>query len=227
MNRKVVISNDGSSTIFWKEMDEHYHSIHGAIQESRHVFIDAGLKFFSKKKIDILEIGFGTGLNALLSYLEAKSINLNIHFSSIELYPLSLDKIELLNYADIMLTDKVDCKKILKKLHCVSWNREVVIDNCFSLKKMQMDIVDFDKKNEYDLIYFDAFAPSSQPELWTREVFLSMFNALKEKGGVLVTYCAKGQVKRDLKSVGFQVNTLQGPPGKREMIQAVKFNRDV
>lgn len=222
MESRLVITEDGSSSIFILELDEHYHSVHGALQESRHVFIDAGLEYKIKEadKIDILEIGFGTGLNALLSCIEAEKNKKKINYTAIEKYPLRESVISQLNYCTLI--EVKDCTQLFNSIHLCDWQSEHNISNYFKLRKCKMNIEDVSFQQQFDLIYFDAFAPSAQPELWTDAIFLSMFNALKNNG-ILVTYCAKGIVKRIMKNAGFIIETLPGPKGKREMTRALKL----
>lgn len=221
MNRKIITTADGSKTIQIEEWDEQYHSKHGAIQEANHVFIKHGLYEVAKElnKISILEIGFGTGLNAFITYLEAEKLKVNINYVGVEAYPISSEELSALNYADL-LSKKND--SVFKKLHQVSWEAEHIINKNFSLtirKQFFEDIKDIEK---YNLIYFDAFGARVQPELWTETIFKIMYNALKPKG-VLVTYSAKGSVRRAMQSVGFTVERLEGPPGKREMLRGTKY----
>ena len=211
-------TNDGSFTIYIPQIDENYHSVHGAIQESNHVFIKEGLNQIPSKNISVFEVGFGTGLNAFLSYFYGDVNQVCIDYVSIEAYPLSFSLVE-----DYMKKIDVDANKdILLKLHLSEWGKIVELSDYFKLKKIKdsIDLVEI-KGNSFDIIFYDAFGPRVQPEMWTLELFLKMHGILK-KGGFLVTYCAKGQVKRDLKTVGFEVETCQGPPGKREMIRAWK-----
>ena len=221
MESSLVITGDGSTSVFIPELDEHYHSIHGALQESIHVFIDAGLKFKIKQttSIDILEIGFGTGLNTLLTSIIAEENKSTVNYTAIEKYPLSNVLISKLNYCSLIETNS--CFEQFNLIHSCDWETDIVISNYFKLKKCQSDIRDVVFEQQFDIIYFDAFAPSAQPELWTETIFNSMFKALKD-GGVLVTYCAKGVVKRTMRQSGFIVEALPGPKGKREMTRAVK-----
>ena len=218
---KIVATNDGSTSVFSEKFNQQYHSLHGAIQESMHVFINAGLQFKIKSlnEISILEIGFGTGLNALLTLKEATKSNTKINFTTIEKYPLDNDIIERLNYGSIISMDNSSAK--FKQLHACEWNCLTLISNEFYFKKLKLDFENIDFINEFDIIYFDAFAPNAQPELWTISMFEKMYNALKTNG-ILVTYCAKGDVKRNLKATGFQIESLPGPVGKREMTRAIK-----
>jgi tRNA U34 5-methylaminomethyl-2-thiouridine-forming methyltransferase MnmC len=218
---EIQTTSDGSHTIFVPGLNEHYHSVHGAINESRHIFIGAGLNFISKKnkKINILEIGFGTGLNALLTYIESEKNNLFINYSSLELFPLKEDVFSRLNYPELIQDHNI--KEIFLKLHFCFWEQEVIISDFFSLKKMNISLLNYIPENQYyDLIYFDAFGPDVQPEMWTLEVFQKMAFSLKS-GGVLVTYSTKGTVKRNLKEAGFIIEKLPGPVGKREILRAI------
>ena len=223
MKRQIIITKDGSSTIHIPEWNEQYHSIHGAIQEAKHVFIKHGLHHVitenNLKDIAILEIGFGTALNAFISLLEAEKLKLNIDYSGIEAYPISMEEISQLNYPDQL--NVLDKKDIFNKLHEVSWGFNHEITPNFQLQKEEKDFLEIEHKNTFNLIYFDAFGARVQPELWTEAIFKIMYEALKNNG-VLVTYSAKGSVRRAMQSVGFMVERLEGPPGKREMLRATK-----
>lgn len=212
---------DGSHTLFVPELNETYHSIHGAIQESQHVFIKNGLYYFrDKETIDILEIGFGTGLNTLLTLLSIENSSQKVNYVSLEKFPLSNELAQQLNYPTQLKINAAQTA-LFNHLHTCKWNTNTPISNNFNLLKIEEDLADFQTTTTFDIIYFDAFAPEKQAELWTAEIFLKIYDFLKPKG-ILVTYCAKGVVKRTIKSIGFQVETLPGPPGKREMIRAVK-----
>lgn len=211
-------------TIHLTEWDEQYHSRHGAIQEARHVFMKMGLHYFSennpeKDEISILEIGFGTGLNAFLTLLEAENLKKQIHYTGVEAYPVVMEEVAVLNYPEA--ADALSRDVEFQKLHQIPWEiKEAVSDNFF-LKKEAKRFEDIAAENRYDLIYFDAFGARVQPELWTEEIFQKMYRALKVNG-VLVTYAAKGSVRRAMIASGFEVKKLPGPPGKREMLRAVK-----
>ncbi|MCW8897345.1 MAG: tRNA (5-methylaminomethyl-2-thiouridine)(34)-methyltransferase MnmD [Flavobacteriales bacterium] len=212
---------DGSHTLFVPELNETYHSIHGAIQESQHVFIKNGLHYFGDKKtVNILEIGFGTGLNALLTLLAIENSSQKVDYISLEKFPLPNELVQQLNYPTQLKLD-TDQKKLFNHLYICEWNALTPITNNFNLLKIDKDLADFQYETIFDIVYFDAFAPEKQAELWTDEIFSKIYDFLKPKG-ILVTYCAKGVVKRTIKSVGFQLETLPGPPGKREMIRAIK-----
>ncbi|WP_303315824.1 tRNA (5-methylaminomethyl-2-thiouridine)(34)-methyltransferase MnmD [Flavivirga abyssicola] len=227
MKREVVITGDGSSTIHLPDWDEQYHSKHGAIQEAYHVFIKHGLLHFynveqSKnlnEQVTILEIGFGTGLNAFITLLEAEKLNININYFGVEGYPILMDEIDQLNYPiELNAQNKV---ALFKQLHEVVWEEKYMVSENFSIEKQNRFFSEIAEKNMYNIIYFDAFGARVQPELWTESIFLKMYNALKP-GGVLVTYSAKGSVRRAMQAVGFIVERLPGPPGKREMLRACK-----
>lgn len=222
MKRTVITTSDGSKTIQIEDWDEQYHSIHGAIQESQHVFIKTGLHHFlnrnNPKDLTILEIGFGTGLNAFLTALVSDKQDIKIHYEGVEAYPVLTEELSQLNYASQIAPNK---QTLFDALHEVFWGELHPITSFFSLKKRQQFFSDISDNNSFDLIYFDAFGPRVQPELWTVSIFKSMFNALKNKG-VLVTYSAKGSVRRALQTAGFVVERLEGPPGKREMLRATK-----
>jgi tRNA U34 5-methylaminomethyl-2-thiouridine-forming methyltransferase MnmC len=214
----LIKTEDGSHTLFNARLNEHYHSTHGAIQESRHVFIEAGLKPLSllKKEVRILEIGFGTGLNALLTWIEAEKEGLLIQYTAIEPFPLKGDLVTALNYAG-ELGGKKEADLFIH-MHSLESGTLSLGDN-FTLHRDTSTLSDFEPTESFDLIYFDAFAPDVQPELWTETVFEKMARLLVP-GGVLVTYCAKGEVKRNMKKAGFSIERLPGPPGKREMTRA-------
>ena len=215
---KIVTSNDGSHTIYRKDIDEHYHSIHGSIQESLHVFINAGLIDFlttyNTKQLNILEIGFGTGLNALLTIQENLRLKQQINYHSLEPFPVPQNIIEHINYKDINA-------KLFTKIHQANWNKLELIEENFKLMKIKSKLEDFNSTQNYDLIYYDAFGPNSQHEMWSLPLFNKLYGLLNQPGA-LVTYCAKGQVRRDLQSVGFKMERLDGPKGKREMLRGIK-----
>ncbi len=222
-NWKVICTNDGSKSIYIPELDEHYHSFHGAMQESMHVFISAGFDYVlentATNKIKILEIGFGTGLNCYLTYIQSFIKKTEVCYHGIEAFPLRDDIIEELNYQNLLgLNDDLDS---FMTLHKTPWNIQNQIFKNFSLLKIHKKVQDLILDQDFDLVYFDAFGPKAQEEMWTEAIFKQMFQALK-KGGILVTYCAKGEIKRTLKSIGFIVESIPGPPGKREMTRAIK-----
>lgn len=216
---KIITTNDGSHSLLNEQLNETYHSMHGAVQESKHVFIQRGLDFISKNKspIHILEVGFGTGLNALLTLQRSMTESLSIYYTALEAFPLEEKIWFKLNYAE-----PAEIKEQFEKLHHASWNEASSISVNFVLKKLHTTLQQVElESNQYDLIYFDAFAPNKQPEMWELPMLEKVVNAMKTDG-IFVTYCAKGQLKRDLKSAGLTVETLHGPPGKREMVRGVK-----
>lgn len=212
----LIITSDGSHTIYIPELDEHYHSVHGAIGESKHIFINAGLNYCTNKSINIFEAGFGTGLNALLTALEIIGSDRKVNYTSIEKYPIDKETVKSLNHGSILGNEE-----IFANLHSSPWNTSVVITENFSLFKINGDLTTFCPTGTYDLIYFDAFGPDKQPGMWTMDVFTKI-SGITDSGGILVTYSAKGQVKRNLRACGFDVSLLPGPPGKRQIIRAIK-----
>lgn len=218
MKRHIKTTEDGSTTIYVPELDEHYHSTHGAIQESMHVFIEAGLNQISKNEISVFEMGFGTGLNCLLTWLNRRSNK--VSYTSIEKYPVETDLATQLNFNDALQLDQNHAEKFYT-MHQAEWDVLAEIHPQFLLRKIEVDIRDYTFESGFDLVYFDAFAPEVQPKLWKQDIFQKLFDAMNV-GGILTTYCAKGVVRRTLQSVGFVVERLPGPPGKREMLRARK-----
>ncbi len=220
MERKVVLTKDGSSSIFLPEWEEHYHSTHGAIQESAHVFIRNGFDLFKgRTKIKVLEIGYGTGLNAFITYLESKQCGMEVDYVGMEAFPVNTDEVQHLNFVEQLGVPTE--KHVFLAMHEDSWDARNQYDKTFFLTKRKQFFQDLIDKESYDLIYFDAFGARVQPELWTEIIFKKMYEALVS-GGVLVTYASKGSVRRAMLEVGFQVEKLPGPPGKREMLRAKK-----
>ncbi len=215
---QLIITSDNSHTIYVPELNEHYHSVHGAVQESDIVFIINGLSALEKTEISILEIGFGTGLNAILTLKYATQKKLKINYTAVEKYPITADFVMLLNYPETVGIEKQQFKTI----HDCKWNSPIEINPNFILRKLHTDLLEFRPENSvYDLIYFDAFAPEKQPNLWTSTVFKTLYAALMPNG-ILCTYSAKGTVKQALRSAGFDVTRLAGPPGKRHVLRAKK-----
>ena len=222
MKREIIKTLDGSTTIHLPDWDECYHSKHGAIQEAYHVFIKNGLSLLSQKSISILEIGFGTGLNAFITFLEAKKNNLNIDYVGVEAYPVEVSEALEMNYLQEL--NAIEFELDFVKMHQSSWEEKHMFNNNFTLTKRKQFFQDINDKNTFDLIYFDAFGYRVQPELWSTEIFKIMFESLANTG-VLVTYAARGVVKRSMQEVGFVVKKVPGPPGKREMMIGFKnFN---
>lgn len=219
MKREVIQTQDGSTTIHLKDWDECYHSKHGAIQEAKHVFIKNGLSLFQDKDVSIMEIGFGTGLNAFITFLEADKMNQSIDYIGVEGYPVSSEELVSMNYVEEL--NAANHKMAFEKMHQSDWEKKILISTDFALTKRQQFFEDIDDFEKFDLIYFDAFGYRVQPELWSTAIFKKMYDALK-KNGVLVTYAARGVVKRSMIEVGFTVEKLEGPPGKREMFRAIK-----
>lgn len=223
IKRAIRITEDGSTTIELIGMNENFHSIHGAIQESEHIFIQNGLLQKAKEQSDIsiFEMGFGTGLNALLTKLTSSKNNLKIDYFSIEAYPVEMELVEQLNYSE-RLKLKGKEANYLTALHTTEWDKKTKLFPDFQFEKRNLKLEDIElPDNTFDVVYFDAFNPDLQPELWTEEVFRKIYLAMKPKG-ILMTYSAKGKVKRALKAAGFNLNALPGPPGKREITQAIK-----
>jgi tRNA U34 5-methylaminomethyl-2-thiouridine-forming methyltransferase MnmC len=220
MDRQLIVTSDGSHSIFVPELDEHYHSVNGAIQESLHVFINAGLDYCKKQDLTIFEVGFGTGLNAFLSLLYAESNNRSINYISVEKYPLNLTECTALNYAQ-MINPKMN--DTFMRLHQCSWNETVTITPQFNLLKIENDFrnINIGSLPFFDLVFFDAFAPNKQPDLWQQDIYTSIFYQCNP-GAIFVTYCAKGIVRRGLQETGFKVERIPGPPGKKEMLRSIK-----
>lgn len=217
---KIITTQDGSHSLLHEQLNETYHSIHGAIQESNHVFIKNGLGFvksLGKSEIQILEIGFGTGLNALLTIQHALTNNQIIRYTTLEAFPIEEEVWSQLNYAV-----SPESRVWFEKLHRADWNEWVELSPTFHLRKLHTTLQGaMLEDDQYDLIYFDAFAPNKQPDIWELRMLDKVARSMKA-GGVFVTYCAKGQLKRDLQSLNLEVESLPGPPGKREMVRAIK-----
>jgi len=219
--KEIIQTADGSHTVSIPEINVTYHSVHGAIRESMHVFIEAGLRYLQNKlpeeQITIFEMGFGTGLDAFLTAIHAIDTKTNIHYTSVETAPLSDKEVRLLNYPKTL-----GHENIFRKLHDSNWGEEVKLAEFFMIQKIQTDLLQFSTSKQFNLVYYDAFAPSAQPQLWTKEVFDKLYNMLMP-AGALVTYCSKGDVRRAMLAAGFNVKKLPGPPGKREMLRGEKL----
>lgn len=218
MEHRLIVTTDGTHTIFVPLLNEHYHSVHGAMQESKHIFIDAGLRSRNSDIINVFEAGFGTGLNTLLSALYAEEENLFINFTTIEEYPLPDEIIQQLNYGRILGTRATE---LFNLIHAAPWDIPTTINHNFRLTRLRADLLTYDLTGSYDVIFFDAFGPDKQPEIWSTDVFRKISDVTRP-GGVLVTYSSKGEVKRNLRASGFTVKLLAGPPGKRHIIRAIK-----
>ena len=220
MKREIIITKDGSSTINLPEINEQYHSKNGSIEEAYHVYIKYGLgEFKSSEKVTIMEAGFGTGLNAFITFLEHFNSSQIIDYVGVEAYPVNQEEMLQLNYVSILKAEKHYA--VFKEMHTCNWEEKITFTNRFSLTKRKLMFQEITEKDTYNLIYFDAFGARVQPELWTENIFKSMYHALK-KNGVLVTYSAKGSVRRAMQAVGFTVERLPGAAGKREMLRAIK-----
>lgn len=225
MERKIVITEDGSHTVAIPALNVTYHSIHGAIQESKHVFIEAGLKYllhqFEKEQICVLEVGFGTGLNALLTAIEIQKLEPSVYYVALEPSPINDEEAQSLNYCEQL--DRKNLQEDFRRMHDCVWNKVLAFTENILMHKSKSTLQEFEHAPGFDLIYYDAFAPAVQPELWTKEVFQKLFFLLNPNG-VLVTYCSKGDVRKAMMAAGFTVKKLPGPPGKREMLRAIKFS---
>lgn len=218
---EIFLTQDGSHSIVARRFGVSYHSKYGALQESMHVFIDAGLKPLLRPggRLSVLEAGLGTGLNAFLTYLEGEKVLAEIFYEAIEAFPLDPDFAAGLNFPVILQVP--DQGQVFEAIHQLPWGATHAFGPRFTFRKVLGRFEDYHSENTFDVVFFDAFAPGAQPEVWETEVLDHFYQALRS-GGVLVTYCAKGEVKRRLRALGFQVETLVGPPGKREMVRAVK-----
>lgn len=220
MKREVKLTGDGSKTIYIPDLDENYHSNHGAFNEATHIFIEQGIRPFPlDKSLRIFEMGFGTGLNAFLAFIESKTSGYKIQYVGIEAFPVEEMLINEMDYCSFLNWENT---QDFKQLHTLPWSENHEISDDFSFKKIHQKIESYIPENEqFDVVFFDAFGPKAQAEMWQPSILKKMYSLLKP-GGFLVTYCAQGQVKRDLKAQGFIVVPLPGPPGKREMTKAIK-----
>lgn len=224
MNRTIIQTADGSSTISIPDAEVTYHSIHGAIGESAHVFIEAGFRHLLNEAdrpemIRVFEMGFGTGLNALMTMIAAAEAQQPVYYESVEAFPLEADLYSLLNYCRQL--NRPDLQPLFDQLHTSAWGVTQSITPFFTFKKTQAALTEFSTPEHFQIIYYDAFAPNAQPDLWTITIFEKLFNML-EQGGILTTYCSKGDVRRAMQAAGFSVEKIPGPPGKREMVRAKK-----
>ena len=219
-DRNIIITEDGSSSIYVETLDQSYHSIHGALAESQHIFIKDCLEYFNPdREVNILEIGFGTGLNALLSLAYARKNNIRVNYFTVEKYPLTGEEYLMLNYASF--TENIS-QSDFEKLHLAQWGQKIPVFENFVLTKALCDIRKMElEEDHFEVVYFDAFSPDKQPELWTEEVFRGINKSMK-KGGILTSYSVKGNIKRALKASGFSIEKIPGPKGKREILRAQK-----
>ncbi|GHT87828.1 hypothetical protein FACS189474_1670 [Bacteroidia bacterium] len=213
-DRILTLTADGSHTLFLPEMGEHYHSVNGAVQESKHVYIDAGLNQCTKNTIHVLEMGFGTGLNALLTALEAEKRKIQVVYTALEKYPLPAEITEALNYSEINT-------RLFRQIHTVEWEKLTPVTPFFSLQKINTDFKAYTYPGGQDVVYYDAFAPDKQADVWSQAIFDALYAAMNPDG-ILTTYCAKGIIRRMMQQSGFTVERIPGPPGKREMLRARK-----
>jgi len=218
--RKVIATADGSKTLFIPAMNEQYHSVNGALTESDYVFLEKGFRYHPSPSPEIFEVGFGTGLNALLTVLEAEKSKRHTHYTSIEKYPLSEDEITKLDYGTLFYGE---ANTIFSRLHSAEWESDVQISEYFTLHKLKGDLKSIEIRNSraFDLIYFDAFGPDKQPEMWQQAILSKIYDACSQ-GAIFVTYSAKGEIRRSLESCGFKMERLPGPPGKRQMLRGAK-----
>lgn len=219
MKREIIITSDGSTSIHLPEWEESYHSKHGAIQEAQHVFIKNGLSLCKGQSVSVLEIGFGTGLNAYITFLESQKSNQQIDYVGVEGFPISSEEVLQMNYVNQLNANQFESE--FKIMHASDWEKNVTISETFRLTKRKQLFNEVNDKNQFDIIYFDVFGYRVQPELWSVEIFTKMFEALKT-GGILVTYACRGPIKNAMKKAGFQIEKLAGPPGKREMLRGWK-----
>jgi tRNA U34 5-methylaminomethyl-2-thiouridine-forming methyltransferase MnmC len=221
MQRNLIVTRDGSHSVAIPEWEVSYHSVHGAIRESLHVYIEAGLRYWLQQhaaasQCVVFEMGFGTGLNALLTLLEGERLQRKIKFETVEAYPLEISIVQQLNYCDAL--QQPNHRRVFESLHTCGWNKPELISPFFSFKKVNAFLAEYSASEPVDVIYYDAFAPNAQPELWTEAVFTQLLHMLSPDG-ILVTYCSKGDVRRAMQAAGFLVENIPGPPGKREMIR--------
>lgn len=217
--RKIIVTDDGSHSLLVPELNEQYHSVHGAKQEAEHVFLKMGLDDRlddGYKSISVFEVGFGTGLNALLTANWAKENKTSVAYTSIEKYPVADEEFNLLNYGDLL-----QAPELYKKITGAKWGNFTEMTDLFSLRKVEADLIEDNLPKGFDVVFFDAFAPNKQPKLWEVNIFKKIFEIMINNG-VLVTYCCQGQARRNMIEAGFEVEKVPGPPGKREMLRARK-----
>ena len=218
MHFEIIKTEDGSDTVYEHKLKESYHSIHGAVRESMHVYIHAGFDTLKRKEVRDIEVGFGTGLNAFLTAKRAGENKIKTIYYTLEKYPLEAKIIDNLNYVSGL---EPVSRNLFREIHASPWEETKVLTRYFSLKKIKCDVMDFSFPGCYNLVYFDAFGPDIQPEMWREEIFKKIFDSMVP-GGILVTYSSKGSVRRSMTNVGFSVKKLAGPPGKREIVRAVR-----
>jgi tRNA U34 5-methylaminomethyl-2-thiouridine-forming methyltransferase MnmC len=215
----IIKTGDGSNTLYSSIFNDQYHSTFGALQESQFIYINTGLNYCEQSLLKIFEVGFGTGLNTILTYIEGIKKEINIEYHAIELFPIDIETINQLDYFKFLSNNQ---KLVYKKLHDCKWNTRIQISNNFTFRKIKNDFNNYIFDEMYDLIYFDAFAPEKQPDMWNSNNFIKLFDALNNKG-ILTTYSSKGIVKNNLRKAGFKVTRLDGPKGKRHILRAQKL----
>lgn len=222
-NIKIITTEDGSHSLYNASLNETYHSFHGAVQESKHVFIKSGLEYLLEKgktEISIFEVGFGTGLNALLTAAWAQKNEVYIDYDTIEAFPISKEQASQLNYSSLIQGENI--QDWFHLLHEKSWDEHHKLNNFFSFRKIHQSLKEYALgRDKYDVIFFDAFAPNKQSDMWELDILTKIYQSMKIDGA-FVTYCAQGQLKRNLKSINMEVETLLGPPGKKEMVRGLK-----
>jgi len=216
---KIITTTDKSNTLYSEKFNEHYHSTFGAINESSHIFINEGLLYSKLKNVRIFEVGFGTGLNAFLTYIFCQKHNISVNYTCIEKHPIEIQIADKLNYPELISPEN---KNIFNLFHSCKWEENIIINKSFNFKKVLKDFTKYNFSEKYDIIYFDAFAPEKQPELWSFEIFKKIYDALNNRG-ILTTYSSKGIVKNNLREAGFTVKRLKGPEGKRHILRAEKI----
>lgn len=222
---QIINTHDGSHTIYLPEIDEQYHSVNGAVTESKYVYLEKGFSFSGAKNPTVFEVGFGTGLNCFLTALIAAKEKRPTLYYSIEKFQLAKSIIKQLNFPQ---QSSIEEMELFDKIHDSDWNEVIRISEYFKLKKINADLTkyNFDGIEKLDIIYYDAFGPDKQPEMWTPQIFNKISHATAP-GGVLVTYSAKGEVRRQLMSSGFEMERLQGPPGKNQMLRGIKKDANI
>lgn len=224
MQRNLIVTKDGSHSLAIPEWQVFYHSLHGAIQEALHVYMEAGWHYWwsqhsAASRCVIFDMGFGTGLNALLTLIAAEQIQQKILYETVEAFPLDMPLVQQLNYCDVL--HRPDLRLVFERLHQCDWNKPIAITEHFTLRKAHTSLLNFSTAEPIDIIFYDAFAPRAQPELWIEPVFQQLY-AMLAPDGILVTYCSKGTVRRAMQGAGFRVERIPGPAGKREMIRAIR-----
>lgn len=214
---KTVKTGDGSYTLFSDVSGEHYHSLNGALTESEHIFVNLGFKFHQKTDLNILEVGYGSGLNALLTYKNATEIKKRVFYHGVDILAIDLQTANMLDYRNVAVVSELEFSGFYS-----SWNHAVKISDNFILYKQLVSLHEIESNTNYDIVYFDAFSPEIQPEMWSEEIFRKI-SSLMCVGAILLTYCSKGIVKQNLRNTGFDVKRLTGPPGKRHVLRATKL----